>query len=190
LTTKGARFIFEALAGNDIDAIDPFWWLAPNANGFPQFIDLEPIKKNLEDIKTRLSKRSRILVGHNLFTDLAFLYQTFIGDLPENHVEFAQNINNHWKTVIDTKYLATCGNESNNGNSSLKEIWRSVQDQKYPIIEMAKGFRIYGPEGKDHEAGYDSKCSLLMIVENFSKISESNILYRLDDSRSTYQTLH
>lgn len=42
----------------------------------------------LRQIIDRIIEKKKVIVGHNCFQDLAYLYRTFLQDLPETLVEF------------------------------------------------------------------------------------------------------
>lgn len=46
------------------------------------------------------------VIGHNSFLDLLYIYQSFVGDLPESYFDFKKAINNGFPHYYDTKYLS------------------------------------------------------------------------------------
>jgi poly(A)-specific ribonuclease len=114
------RWVFEALAGGDLSGIDPEWFV--NKNSEKPEEQLPAIKEELAQIIELLQEKTHVIVGHNLFTDLGFLYKTFIGALPANVQHFQEDIHELFPIVIDTKYLATHGTDSMNPRANLKEL--------------------------------------------------------------------
>ncbi|KAH8653092.1 ribonuclease H-like domain-containing protein [Tricladium varicosporioides] len=162
----GLRWIFEALSGGDLSAIDPKW-LCPENSEKPQQ-QLEAVTKELNQIKIALRKKSHVVVGHNLFTDLGFLYKTFIGFLPSNVKHFQQHIHELFPLVIDTKYLATHGHGSMGSRAGLKDLLEPFKKVHTPLIVLHEKHTAYGSTfGKEHEAGFDS----WMTAELFTKLS-------------------
>ena len=70
----GFRWIFEALARGDIDRRNPPFIARSSAGMDGQ----DRFDRALE----RLKSTQAVLVGHNMFTDIVYLYRTFVGELP------------------------------------------------------------------------------------------------------------
>ena len=147
------------MAGGDLSSIDPKWFSVAES-GQAAFIDLGSKSKEVEEIREALKDKIITLVGHNLFTDLIFIYKTFIGKLPDKVTDFNECIHALFPQVIDTKYLATQADGSSQTRSGLKDLCDELKTQKKPFIALAEGHIEYGKGGKEHEAGYDSKINL------------------------------
>lgn len=160
----GLRFIFEALTGGDLARIDTNWCLV-DEEGRSKFTDKAALDKQLDKIRGRLRGKKRFLVGHNLFTDLLFFYQTFVGDLPTEVDEFRQKVHGFFPLVADTKYLATFRGGLKNNSSSLVEIWDMLKNQEFPVMVVAPEFTKYSAGQYYHEAGYDSML-LPLVLKN------------------------
>jgi poly(A)-specific ribonuclease len=152
---QGLRFIFEALAGGELKSIDPKWFCI-DENGDPAFIDIEAKNKEVHEIQKSLKEKTHVIVGHNLFTDLAFLYKIFVGGLPDDVCEFQHQIHHIFPHVIDTKYMFTYDNGSMHSNDRLADIYGSLKLQTVPFIVLGEKHSSYSCLGKEHEAGYDS----------------------------------
>jgi len=126
----------------------------------PVFTDLEALKKNIQSLQKTLKTKAIILVGHNLFIDLIFIYKTFIGTLPDQVTEFNKCIHELFPRVFDTKYLATQAGSSMRTKSSLKDLCDELKDRHNPFIALAERHVAYGPRSREHEAGYDSRPSM------------------------------
>ncbi|KAH6664872.1 ribonuclease H-like domain-containing protein [Halenospora varia] len=162
----GLRWIFEALSGGDLSAIDPKWLCSENSEKSEQ--QLEAVTKELNQVRAALRNKSHVIVGHNLFTDLGFLYSTFIGFLPNNVKHFQQHIHELFSHVIDTKYLATHGHSSMGSRAGLKDLLEPFKKVHTPLIVLHEKHTAYGSTfGKEHEAGFDS----WMTAELFTKLS-------------------
>lgn len=157
----GLRFIFEALSGGDLSKLDPQWFTI-DSEGKPAWTDLEAKKREIRDITTALKARRPALVGHNLHTDLAFLYKTFVGKLPDTCKEFGSKIHALCPIVIDTKYLATHNCGSMDTKSDLQGLLAQFNKQPLPFVCLAEQHSSYGTKHKSHEAGYDSLFSTLI----------------------------
>lgn len=144
------------MASGDLDAIDPKWF-SVGESGEALFIDLGSTTKELDELREALKDKVHTLVGHNLFTDLIFIYKTFIGKLPDKVTDFNKRIHALFPHVIDTKYLATHDSGSSQTRSGLKDLCDELKTPKKPSIALADKHTEYGKGGKEHEAGYDSK---------------------------------
>ncbi len=123
-----------------------------NESGQPAFVDVDVIKK---EILKLLKNKTHILVGHNLFGDLIFLYKTFFGNLPVTVMEFTNCISSLFPTVLDTKYMATHDGDAMQPNQSLKDLHDESTGQR-PTIVLDESHLGYGGRSREHEAGYDS----------------------------------
>lgn len=117
------------------------------------------VKEELNNvINTLKSKKKLIIVGHNLFYDLGFLYETFVGKLPDDIKDFQKVINRLFPFVVDTKYMATHGLGANDGRSSLADLLAPLRLVHTPLVVLHEDHTKYGGNiGRQHEAGYDSK---------------------------------
>ena len=159
-------WIFEALVGGDLSGIQPEWF-ASKSGDKPE-AQLPYIKTELAQIIAILQKKKHILVGHNVFIDLGFLYKTFIGNLPATVENFQAEIHELFPTVFDTKYLATHNNDSMNPQANLKDLLAPFRKVHVPLIVLHEHHTAYGASlGKEHEAGFDS----WMTAELFIKLS-------------------
>jgi poly(A)-specific ribonuclease len=48
----------------------------------------------------------KVLVGHNCFLDLMFIYSQFIDVLPQTHQVFIQKVHELFPQIYDTKLMA------------------------------------------------------------------------------------
>ncbi|KAJ5894731.1 hypothetical protein N7495_006422 [Penicillium taxi] len=128
----GARWLFEALAGGDMSSIPTHVFSSLNVTK----VDGEnmPASKVESIIKERL-RTPPILVGHNCFLDLVYLYQCFVGELPDTLPEFQARIHHLFPMVVDTKYLATQETGERAG-SSLEDVTRALAEVKFPQIDI------------------------------------------------------
>lgn len=180
-TEIGLRWIFEALSNGDLSDI-PVSWFSDDDSELPEKREAA-IKPVFETLKGRLSEKDHILVGHNLFTDLLFLYKTFFGPLPDKVTDFQELIHCLFPTVFDTKYIDTEGDHNSmSGRGGLKEILKPFLKVHTPLILLHEEHTSYGSSmGKDHEAGFDSKFA------QTSPHTNSLTRSRLDDSRAICQ---
>jgi hypothetical protein len=174
----GLRWIFEALVGGDLSGINPEWFVSTLSDK-PED-QLPYIKAELAHIIATLREKKHILVGHNIFTDLGFMYNAFVGRLPASVKDFQDEIHELFPTVFDTKYLATHNADSMGPRAGLKDLLNPFRKVHVPLIVLHEQHTAYGASfGKEHEAGFDS----WMTAELFVKLSAK--LYSTYDDSST-----
>ena len=161
---KGMRWIFEALAGGDLSGIEPDWFC--DRYGEKPEDQFDAKKGELDAVVEALKRKNHVIVGHNLFTDLGFIYKFFKGVLPRRVEHFQQDIHELFPMVIDTKYLATQGNDAMNTRSNLKELLEPFKKIHCPLVVLHERHSVYGATfGKDHEAGFDSWMTAELFVK-------------------------
>ncbi|KAK4230841.1 ribonuclease H-like domain-containing protein [Podospora fimiseda] len=154
-------FIFEALVGGhfagriDVDLLFP-------ADHSPTITERIEMRKRLQRYEKKRRERPPILVGHNQYFDLCFLYQTFVGNLPPTFAEFKSRAKILWPQLVDTKHMAM---ELGFGNHvNLSRLHQILSNQKgsfsleSEIIESIDLLSIdaEAASGAAHDAGYDS----------------------------------
>jgi poly(A)-specific ribonuclease len=160
----GLRWIFEALSGGKLDGIDPRWFYSESkdGDGTKPENQLGAIIQDLRNVKLALLKKKHVIVGHNLFTDLGFLYKTFVGQLPNKVSHFQEEIHELFPIIFDTKYIATNSHEGVNQASGLAQLLEPFKFIHEPLVVLHEKHNSYGSSlGKDHEAGFDSKSASL-----------------------------
>jgi poly(A)-specific ribonuclease len=142
--------VIEALAGGDFADEIPAKLLQTRAES-----RVESSSQDMKRIEAILKKKQPIMIGHNQFFDLCFLYQTFIGSLPGTMDGFKREIHHLFPRLVDTKYLATRHNHRMHADDNLSELFDIMQKQSFPQIYPETGYG-YVKESA-HQAGYDSK---------------------------------
>ncbi|KAG9068846.1 hypothetical protein KI688_011132 [Linnemannia hyalina] len=107
-----------------------------------------PPKLNLRRVLDLISEAKKPLIGHNCFLDLMQITQQFLWDLPFDLDDWKRALSLEWKTVIDTKHLATHPLiKQHLDNSGLDLVDRTVQRRPFstvgPKIVMAKNYDRY-----------------------------------------------
>ncbi|KAI9889296.1 MAG: hypothetical protein M1814_005603 [Vezdaea aestivalis] len=215
----GFRWLIEALCANSekadpdpksqspdvprtrFDAIPPLHW-AVAATG--EFVGGDPniYTPEWDLLRKNLARRPLVLVGHNCFVDLVYLYSTFIGRLPSTVAEFSSAIHRLFPFIIDTKFLATAfpsdpsipiirpasSHPSKDKvvslsdrygltfshNSNLQDNLKALAYLTSPKITTHPSHTKYtGENAPAHEAGYDS----MMTGELLIRLSA--VLYKL-----------
>jgi DNA polymerase III epsilon subunit-like protein len=180
------RWIFEALAGGDLSGIDPEWFASKSSNK-PED-QLPYIKAELAQIIATLRTKNHFLVGHNIFTDLGFIYNAFVGRLPAKVEEFQKEIHFLFPTVIDTKYLASHGADSMNPRANLKDLLDPFRKVHIPLIVLHEQHTAYGGSGKEHEAGFDSWMTAELFVKLTAKLYSTYDGTSMDGSAFTEES--
>ena len=131
----GLRWIIEAMVGGDLSGINVMNF-ARTSQGQAHWIDLKEFQHDFDELRAKLSSKRTILVGHNLFMDLIYLYHTFLGILPAQVEDFQQTIHQLFPFIVDTKYLATQNNVDSNAKSGLEELNQEMEKVPVPLIGM------------------------------------------------------
>jgi len=111
-----------------------------------------------------LTKARKPVVGHNMIYDIIYLYNQFIGDLPQTYIEFIKEWNAHFPSVYDNKVLSSAAEYF--GRTDLGKVYEKCQnDERIKgagckiVFDLRNGFVNY--EGSEllshyHEAAYDA----------------------------------
>ncbi len=123
----GLRWLVEAMQGGDLTGI--------NADNFGPVTESRkgPLTSKFNSVRSRLRGHSTVLVGHNLFLDLMYLYACFFGPLPDKVEDFQRIIHDLFPRIIDTKYLAA-HNDPGTTSFNLEELDRLLSQQAQPVI--------------------------------------------------------
>ncbi|KAF8455386.1 ribonuclease H-like domain-containing protein [Terfezia claveryi] len=135
--------------------------------------------------------RKIVLVGHNCFMDLLHLYNCFIGKLPEKVEEFAELMSKSFPILIDTKYLATYGDDSTTANSgsTLSILDSLLRPQTNPKIELHAEANSYGGDNHAfHEAGYDAYITATILIRVAARLVHESGWQLTAPQLQTHQT--
>ncbi|ETN43161.1 uncharacterized protein HMPREF1541_02319 [Cyphellophora europaea CBS 101466] len=166
----GFRWIIEALVGGDLSNL-PEKYLVPALASTS--LEGQSPTELIANLQEKSRKRTRVMIGHNCFTDLVYLYSCFIGELPDTVVDFADEIHMLWPGVVDTKHIASLGNRRW-GNTSLDEVEADLSSEKYPVIEIPRGYGRYLHTTSNHEAGYDSLLTANIAIKIPAKMERED----------------
>ncbi|KAH7344345.1 ribonuclease H-like domain-containing protein [Pyrenochaeta sp. MPI-SDFR-AT-0127] len=166
----GFRWVFEALVhGGHVDLADPLC-LTRSHPGMSMTADSHDIKDRYDRATERLKVKTPVLVGHNMFTDIVYLYRTFVGELPETLEGFQNEIHSLFPKIIDTKYLATHAEGDLNASPTLQEIAEGISGQSLPSIITHADHSKYKETEAFHEAGYDSLLTATIMLRLAAKL--------------------
>lgn len=167
---KGFRWIIDALSGSNISSLDLRECAKDSATGEAIFVDLDDYKAQFHRAQNLMRHRPRVLVGHNCFLDLVYVYRTFVGELPNTVEEFQRKLHKLWPVIVDTKYMSThnCGDIS--PASSLEQIADQLSAIRQPEVEVDEDHTKYLDNEAFHEAGYDSFLTAQIAVRLSAKL--------------------
>jgi poly(A)-specific ribonuclease len=157
----GFRWIFEALVGGEINN-DLLYVL--RSNGPSDHRD------RFDRALARLKKHRPVIVGHNMFTDIVYLYRTFVGPLPDTLEVFNEKLHELCPRIVDTKYLATHDEGDLNASPTLEDIAKGLQKQHLPTIVTHEDHAKYNDLEAFHEAGYDSLLTATIMLRLAAKL--------------------
>lgn len=157
----GFRWIFEALVGGEINN-DLLYIVRSNAPS--------DHRDRFDRALARLKKNRPVLVGHNMFTDIVYLYRTFVGPLPDTLDAFNKSLHELCPRIVDTKYLATHDEGDLNASPTLEEIAKGLQRQRLPSIVTHEDHGKYNEVEAFHEAGYDSLLTATIMLRLAAKL--------------------
>ncbi|CAK7214147.1 hypothetical protein SBRCBS47491_002050 [Sporothrix bragantina] len=173
LKQRGLRYIVEALVGGEF------------AEDVLQIYDLgdslieKPVKDKLRDSEAKLKTKTPILVGHNMFLDLCFLYATFFEPLPDTLDGFGHSIHKLFPRILDTKHILTHDDHEMMAPKILDDIFLELEEKKMPFaIEHKQSSTVNGRHPVNaHQAGHDSyKTSMVFLKEMWKHVeSEGDI---------------
>lgn len=161
----GFRWVFEALIGGDLHP-DLLYIM-----GVKNHHDQRP---RYDRAIERLRKNRPVLVGHNMFTDIVYLYRTFVGPLPDTLDEFNASLHELFPRIVDTKYLATHDEGDLNASPNLEMIAKGLQDQPFPKISTHANYDKYNDLEAFHEAGYDSLLTATIMLRLAAKLGHQH----------------
>ncbi|KAI1167979.1 CAF1-domain-containing protein [Nemania serpens] len=185
----GIRNVIDALAGGDFAQNIKLSWLPAyvynwgmaqvHGSNRPGFTDAS----NMRQVEAILKSQSPIIVGHNLIHDLAFIYQTFFGQLPDTLDEFLSAIHKLFPRIIDTKYMFMKSQPRGDPSVSLKDLHKLCSRNQFPIIQSTDNF--LESNTNCHHAGYDSALTMILFLKQTLHIKDT-----WSKSRPVTETLH
>lgn len=164
----GFCWVFEALARGDVSKANTMY--LSRSLGGAMTADTHNARDRYDRAVDRLKTRQPVLVGHNMFTDIVYLYRTFVGELPETLQGFQDAIHELFPKIVDTKYLATHAEGDLNASPTLQEIAEGLSDQPLPTIVTDADHSKYQEKVAFHEAGYDSLLTATIMIRLAAKL--------------------
>lgn len=131
---RALRFITDALAGRDWRKRIDTGVVGRRIMGESQAETTILFKQRLRQLEESLKAHQTILVGHNCFLDLVYIYHNFYGALPETVEEFQQALHETFPLIIDTKYMATINRPYEARALQLYQIAEGLSKMEKPVI--------------------------------------------------------
>ena len=112
------------------------------------------------------------LIGHNCIYDWLYIYNQFIGELPETFADFTEEWSKYFPLTFDTKVLAS--QSKSFYNTTLGSMYeRLTKEDKYKKslrfkYDTANGFDAYAGSGllsHYHEAAYDAHMTAVVFAQ-------------------------
>lgn len=129
----GFRWLTEAMAAGDLSHID-IGAVGSEISG-EKIHQTEVLEERLNTFRKVLAEKPRVLVGHNCFMDLVFIYRYFYGALPDTVDEFQELLHGLFPVIVDTKFLSTSGPDAFHfRNSQLWQIEEALANDENPVI--------------------------------------------------------
>lgn len=169
---KGFRWIIEALHGSNIGGVDLRECAKDSVTGEAIFADMDLYKSQFNRAQGLLRGNPKVLVGHNCFLDLVYIYRTFIDELPNTVEEFQEKLHKLWPVIVDTKYMSTHNCGDINPASSLEQIAGQLSAQRTPVVDTDVQHTKYNNVEAFHEAGYDSFLTAQVAVRLSAKLEQ------------------
>ncbi|OAA54131.1 caf1 family ribonuclease [Niveomyces insectorum RCEF 264] len=170
---RGLRYIVEALAGGDFaeDAVD----LLDPQNEEPSAHDATyTIQSQLRDCEKKLKSKTPVLIGHNMFLDMCFLYEAFVEPLPGTLDEFKHEIHKLFPRIIDTKALIASRSHNMMPVGNLEELYIDALKQPSPPVEHLIPVSYNKPDTRlAHQAGFDSSMTGILFLKRASIMLEA-----------------
>ncbi|OQO11007.1 hypothetical protein B0A48_05262 [Cryoendolithus antarcticus] len=181
---KGFSWIIESLLGVDISNFNLRLCATDRETGEAVYADMDEYNAHFHRAEFKLRSRPRVMVGHNCFLDLVYIYRTFIGPLPDSVDEFSKLMHKHWPLIVDTKYMATHNCGDINPASSLEEIATQLEQSEIHIDELDPLHSKYRDVQVLHEAGFDSWLTAQIAIRLSMKLErEGAYVEDIDDEQ-------
>ncbi|TQN73348.1 Poly(A)-specific ribonuclease PARN [Colletotrichum shisoi] len=134
----------------------------------------ERVADALKTIEDQLKRSRPVIVGHNQFMDLLFLYNTFVDDLPATLDDFLAKIHELFPYILDTKLMAI-KHQAIEGEDPLIDLYDRFSDRKaMPHIDWPPGYG-YGRSGTAHQAGFDSYMTATVFLRLACRLAYENL---------------
>ena len=183
----GLRWIVEAMAGGNLDPVDPVSFIQP-VDDKPVWVDVKKANAEFQELKDQLAKKRAVLVGHNVFMDLINFYKCFFGKLPDRVEEFSAIMHRLFPLIVDTKYMATHESTEINARSGLDELDFDLAKLPLPAIETHHLNDKYTNYTPAHEAGFDSFMTAKVLVRLSAKLEAAGHYIKATSSHGARHT--
>jgi poly(A)-specific ribonuclease len=167
------RWLIEAICGGDIAKIpSEYFTNTLSSEVMPADDQGVALKMFIDNLQQKLNTRRRVLVGHNCFMDLVYLYSCFIGQLPDRVDDFLGLIREMLPAIIDTKFIASFGKGWQSTSLQDVELDLPPDGPGVPVIEVPVEYDRYTGGQRLHEAGYDSLLTANIAIRLSAKLEK------------------
>ncbi|KAI0013986.1 CAF1-domain-containing protein [Xylariaceae sp. FL0662B] len=178
----GLQILFEALCGGSFASRVNREWVYNKKlqDGADPFNDINKTF-DFHQCEASLKQNGPVIIGHNLFYDLVFIYRTFYEPLPPSLDDFLDRIHELFPRIVDTKYMRVRGQHMMQPASTLQELRDVYAHQQVPTIRSEPGFGYR--DDRPHHAGYDS----LITAQLFLKQTHDYFTRRMHQTEASEQ---
>ncbi|KAI0603216.1 ribonuclease H-like domain-containing protein [Biscogniauxia sp. FL1348] len=176
----GLRIIFEALTGGSFARHAQHQVATDDGDNklVPQPYSSYNGNFDFDECEAALKKSRPILIGHNIFYDLVFIYNTFFGALPDKVDDFLLRAHELFPRLVDTKYMHTRGHHMMHPHMSLEELHQLYRNEQFPYVSRPAAF-----QGLAHHAGHDSALTMnLFLKQAYSLLSHKKHLAAVNET--------
>ncbi|KAI2626629.1 CAF1-domain-containing protein [Hypoxylon sp. NC1633] len=163
---SGLQILFEALSGGSFASkINRDWGSLQTTTPKNDKAAVELYKIfDFQQCETNLKKSRPILVGHNLFQDLAFIYRTFFEPLPPQVDDFLIGIHALFPRIVDTKFMYSRGRHMMEPDRTLQELCASYAGMQDPGPKLRNMSYRGLSQSRPHSGGYDSAMTARLFL--------------------------
>lgn len=132
----GFRFISDAFAGRDWHQNIDSGIINRRLEGESQTENTHLFKERMKELDQSLKDHQTVMIGHNCFLDLVYIYHNFYGELPDTVGEFQEALHKVFPLIIDTKFMSTVNRGWESRAQALAQLADALSTREKPIIGM------------------------------------------------------
>lgn len=133
----GVCFITDALAGREWHKKIDTGVVGRRIEGERQTDTTALFKSRLRELDDSLKAHRPVMVGHNCFLDLVYIYHNFYGALPDTVEGFQEKLNEVFPLIVDTKYLSTVDRGPESRAMQLAQLSHNLSSLEKPVIRVS-----------------------------------------------------
>ncbi|KAK0623185.1 ribonuclease H-like domain-containing protein [Immersiella caudata] len=132
-------------------------------------LTLDRAQGRLKVAETRLKNEPPFIVGHSSLFDLCFLYETFIGRLPDDITSFTEDIHSLFPRLVDTEHLTSA---QGTGDRNLLKLYQLYKREQFPRIFPKTNDSCYRNHQPAHQAGFDSFMTMTVFLKASTEMAK------------------